>query len=65
MKHAAAPVPSPRHARAPWSSLRLLPAALLVAALGLAPAPGLAQTAEELINDAQTPDDVLVHSMGL
>ena len=64
MKHVAAPVPSPRHTRAPRSFQRLLPAAPLVAALVLAPAPGLAQTAEELINDAQTPDDVLVHSMG-
>ena len=32
--------------------------------LGLWSAPGFAQTAEELINDAQTPEDVLVHSMG-
>ena len=39
-------------------------AGLLALLLGLGPGPGLAQTAEDLINDARTPEDVLIHSMG-
>ena len=38
-------------------------AALLAVLLGVS-SPGLAQTDEDLINDAQTPGDVLIHSMG-
>ena len=36
----------------------------LAVAFGLWLPPGFAQTTEDLINDAQTPEDVLVHSMG-
>ncbi len=36
----------------------------LVFLLGLSAAPAVAQTTEELVNDALTPDDVLLHSMG-
>ncbi|MDE2906193.1 MAG: PQQ-dependent dehydrogenase, methanol/ethanol family, partial [Acidobacteriota bacterium] len=39
-------------------------AALLAVLLGVSSSPGLAQTDEDLINDAQTPGDVLIHSMG-
>ena len=39
-------------------------AALLALLLGLGSSPGSAQTDEDLINDARTPEDVLVHSMG-
>ena len=39
-------------------------AGLLAILMGLWSSPGLAQTAEELLDDAQTPGDVLIHSMG-
>ncbi|HKA80515.1 MAG TPA: PQQ-binding-like beta-propeller repeat protein [Xanthobacteraceae bacterium] len=37
---------------------------LLAALLGLCPAPGWAQTTDELLNDGKNTDNVLVHSMG-
>ena len=39
-------------------------AGLLAILLGVSASPGLAQTADDLLNDAQTPEDVLIHSMG-
>ena len=55
MKHIATHAASLRYAREPWLSRRLLVATLLAVATGLLSAPGLAQTMEELIDDAQTP----------
>ena len=37
---------------------------VLVVVMSLSPGPGLAQTTEELVNDGQTTEDVLTHSMG-
>ncbi|MCY4120741.1 MAG: hypothetical protein OXG72_07445, partial [Acidobacteria bacterium] len=39
-------------------------AGVLAILLGVCAGPSLAQTDEDLINDPQTPEDVLVHSMG-
>ena len=37
---------------------------LLATVLALSPAPGSAQTADELLNDGKNTDNVLIHSMG-